>query len=397
MDSIGFTSKAVESVRQGQCAFCKFLSANDTGKTGGHQAGIYIPKNAVSLIFPTPFEKGANHDRWAEIRWMADTITKSRFIYYGRGTRNEYRITHCISDHFDPLDEEHTGALLVLVRREWEAYDGWVLNHEDEINDFLAMLDLDPAQVGGVIETSPQDEQGLQTQIFQTFASTLSNKFPTVDIMSAKAREIQDALFNHKEYTKTRPDRRLLDWLVMEYRLFRYIEDMQFHEKIRQGFSSMEEFLSVANSITNRRKSRAGKSLENHLAAIFTGNCLTFDAQVITEGRKRPDFIFPGGAAYHDPSFNAQNLIVLAAKTTCKDRWRQILNEANRVRDKKKYLCTLQQGVSSKQMQEMLDENVTLVVPAPYIARYPKAYQKDIMSLQSFIDFAKAQEGQRFT
>ena len=159
----------------------------------------------------------------------------------------------------------------------------------------------------------------------------------------------------------------------------------------------MEEFLSVANSITNRRKSRAGKSLENHLAAIFTGNCLTFDAQVVTEGRKRPDFIFPGGAAYHDPSFNAQNLIVLAAKTTCKDRWRQILNEANRVRDKKKYLCTLQQGVSSKQMQEMLDENVTLIVPAPYIVHYPKAYQKDIMSLQRFIDFAKAQEGQRFT
>ena len=397
MDSMSFASQAAESVRRGQCAFCKFLSANDTGKTGGHQAGIYIPKNAVSLIFPTPFDKGANHDRWAEIHWMASEVSKSRFIYYGRGTRNEYRITHCSSNHFDPLDEEHTGGLLVLVRCDWDAYEGWILNHDEEIDDFFAILDLEPAQVGGLIEKSPQNERGLQAQIFQAFTATLSDNFPTAIIMSAKAREIHETLFDHKEYTETQPDRQLLDWLAMEYHLFRYIEDMMFHKTIQQGFSSMEEFLSVANSITNRRKSRAGKSLENHLAAIFTGNCLTFDAQVVTEGRKRPDFIFPGGAAYHDPSFNAQNLIVLAAKTTCKDRWRQILNEANRVRDKKKYLCTLQQGVSSKQMQEMLDENVTLVVPAPYIARYPKAYQKDIMSLQSFIDFAKAQEGQRFT
>ena len=47
----------------------------------------------------------------------------------------------------------------------------------------------------------------------------------------------------------------------------------------------------------------------------------------------------------------------LAAKTTCKDRRRQVINEADRLRDKPKFLCTLQQGISPAQMDEMQAEN----------------------------------------
>ena len=35
---------AIHAALQGKKVFCKFLSANDTGLTGGHQAGIYISK-----------------------------------------------------------------------------------------------------------------------------------------------------------------------------------------------------------------------------------------------------------------------------------------------------------------------------------------------------------------
>mgnify|MGYP002868622352 CR=1 FL=1 len=114
-------------------------------------------------------------------------------------------------------------------------------------------------------------------------------------------------------------------------------------------FKSVDEFVSMANQVLNRRKSRAGKSLEHHLAAIFDENHISYTAQAVTEGNKRPDFIFPSEAAYHDLSFPVQKITSLAAKTTCKDRWRQILNEADRLRDGKKYLCTLQQGISAKE------------------------------------------------
>ena len=68
----------------------------------------------------------------------------------------------------------------------------------------------------------------------------------------------------------------------------------------------------------------------------------------------------------HNQAFFIENLCTLAAKTTCKDRWRQVLNEADRLRDRNKYLCTLQQGISSAQMDEMQTERVILVVPKRY-------------------------------
>lgn len=139
----------------------------------------------------------------------------------------------------------------------------------------------------------------------------------------------------------------------------------------------------------NRRKSRAGKSLEHHLTTLFNGNNLEFTAQAITEGNKRPDFIFPSEKAYHDMTFSTDKLISLAAKTTCKDRWRQVLNEADRLRSKQKFLCTLQQGISSPQLKEMKAENVVLVVPSEYITKYPQQYQSEIWSVKKFIDYVQ--------
>ena len=44
-------------------------------------------------MFDAPGIKGTNKDRFIKIRWQNDFETVSRFIYYGSGTRNEYRIT----------------------------------------------------------------------------------------------------------------------------------------------------------------------------------------------------------------------------------------------------------------------------------------------------------------
>ena len=66
--------------------------------------------------------------------------------------------------------------------------------------------------------------------------------------------------------------------------------------------------------ILNRRKSRAGKSLEHHLSSIFHTNHLRFETQVITEEHKKPDFIFPDGESYHNFEFPAEELIFLGAK-----------------------------------------------------------------------------------
>ena len=87
------TGYAITAVNKARYAFCKFISANDVGVTGAHQAGFYIPKNCWPLMFDAPGIKGTNKDRFIKIRWQNDFETVSRFIYYGSGTRNEYRLT----------------------------------------------------------------------------------------------------------------------------------------------------------------------------------------------------------------------------------------------------------------------------------------------------------------
>ena len=220
-------------------------------------------------------------------------------------------------------------------------------------------------------------------------AAALNGEFPHAKKMSKLARDIHEEIFGNSNNIIDNPDELLLQWIGLEYELFYAIEEERYGKKIRHGFKDMREFLDTANSVMNRRKVRAGKSLECHLEAIFKGNDLLFEREVITEGNKKPDFIFPSGAAYHNPHYDADKLIVLAAKTTCKDRWRQILNEADRMRDKRKYLFTLQQNISSKQLSEMHAENVLLIVPKNYIENYPTEFRNEIFSLTKFINFVK--------
>lgn len=385
--------KAIKAVSDGAKAFCKFLSANDTGETGGHQAGIYIAKPAILILFDKACERGTNCERWVKIHWYDYKTIDTRFIYYGSKTRDEYRITN-FGKGFPFLKPEYTGALFVLVQSKAskEDYEGFILNTEDDINEFLEAFNLTPAETNNLIATNNVDLDIREKQEIYGFISYLQADFPNSEIMSAKARDIQNAVYDHIEYVVSNPDQKLLDWTNMEYKLFRAVEHVRYGEAIRNGFNDVEDFITLANQVLNRRKSRAGKSFEHHLASLFDGNAIQYTAQAITEGHKKPDFIFPSEEAYHDTSFSVENIISLAAKTTCKDRWRQVLNEADRLRDKNKFLCTMQQGITSAQMDEMQSEKVILVVPKPYIKTYPKDKQDRIWTIKKFIDYVKEKE-----
>lgn len=387
-----YSGRAMEAVLGGEISFCKFLSANDTGLTGGHQAGIYIPKSSAYILFSEPGIKGENKDKWVKIKWQEDFETNSRFIYYGKGTRNEYRITN-FGRNFPFLESEYTGALFILVKVCSDEYLGYVLNTDSDIEKFLEAFCISPTETNKLIDTGNIKSEKHEQIIVQKFIENLEIDFPASEVMSAAAREIHNKVYNHTEYIKTNPDKKIIEWTDMEYYLFRQLEYSRYGKCINAGFASVDEFIKMANVVLNRRKSRAGKSLENHLSAIFDGNGIEYSAQAVTEGNKKPDFIFPSKEAYHDIKFSVDKLVSLAAKTTCKDRWRQILNEADRLKGKPKYLFTLQQGISSAQMDEMHEENVVLVVPQPYIKTYPADRQNRIMTLLQFIQYLKVMEG----
>jgi len=385
---INYAAQAIQAVSQGKKAYCKFLSANDTGVTSSHQSGIYVTKSASSILFDTPGVRGTNKDRQVRIRWQESFETDTRFIYYGQGTRNEYRITRGVPF----LSSEYTGSLFVLVEKGNDYFEGYVLNTEEEINQFLDAFSLGPTETGQLIEPLQNSSENIEAVAFDSFISSVKTDFPTSEEMSRAARSIHDNIYNHLELITANPDSKLVDWTDLEYRLFRAFEYNRYGNLITQGFYNIENFISTANQVLNRRKSRAGKSLEHHLAAIFDGNNLKYEAQAVTEGNKRPDFLFPSQKAYHDFSFPTDNIITLAAKTTCKDRWRQILNEADRLKNHTKFLCTLQQGISVSQMDEMRDENVILVVPRKYIITYPGERRDQIWTVKKFVEFVCEKE-----
>ncbi|MBR4750985.1 MAG: hypothetical protein IK077_04430 [Thermoguttaceae bacterium] len=383
---------AIQAALKGKVVFCKFLSANDTGSTGAHQAGVYISKPSIPILFDEPGVKGENKERWVKVKWHDDFETDTRFIYYGQGTRNEYRITN-FGRGFPFLRPDYTGALFVFVKCDADNYQGYVLNTEEDINQFLDAFGISPTETNRLIETRLIQPEEHEKVAIEEFISNLTVEFPSSEEMSAAARRIHDAVFDHQEFIRTNPDRKLLDWTDAEYRLFRALEYARYREILSNGFASVEDFIAIANQVLNRRKSRAGKSLEHHLSAIFDGNDLRYQEQAVTEGNKKPDFLFPSHEAYHDLTFPTDKLISLAAKTTCKDRWRQVINEADRLRGKNKFLCTLQQGISAAQMDEMQMERVILVVPKPYIATYPRDRQDRIWTLDKFVGYVREVEG----
>lgn len=386
-----YTEKAIQAVRNSSLAYCRFLTANDTGLTGGHQSGIYIAKPAVPIIFDEPGIRGNNKDRRARIRWQDGSETNARFIYYGQGSRNEYRITN-FGQNFPYLRPDYTGALFVLAKCGAGDYLGFVLNTEEDIEEFLDAFGMSPAETNRLIRTGniqEEDQEEKEKLAIQKYINGLKTDFPFTAEMAEAARDIQNRVYDHEEFVHTNPDRKIINWVNTEYAIFRAIEQARYGETVAHGFATVDDFVNLANEILNRRKSRAGKSLEHHLAAIFNGNGLKYSAQAITEGKNRPDFIFPSQEAYQQKAFPLNKLAVLAAKRTCKDRWRQILTESKLMRDRPKYLFTLQQGMSPAQMDEMHDKNVVLVVPKPYIATYPADRRDRIWTLYKFISYVR--------
>ena len=184
------------------------------------------------------------------------------------------------------------------------------------------------------------------------------------------------------------PDAALIEWMETEESAFRQLERHIVQEKLKVGFGEngddVDEFVRFSLSVQNRRKSRSGHAFENHIEVILDKNHLGFKRGARTEGKQKPDFLFPGTDSYQDHHFPEDKLRILGAKTTCKDRWRQVLAEADRI--KHKHLISLEPAISEAQTEEMRNKNLQLVIPEPIQATYQKSQISWLMSFKDFID-----------
>lgn len=219
----------------------------------------------------------------------------------------------------------------------------------------------------------------------------LGAKFPSSRDFSALARKHRPDIDPRED-----ADAALLAWVEFEEALFRRMERHIVAARLQAGFvrdddADVDGFLRFSLSVQNRRKSRMGLSLENHVEALFLALGVSHARGARTEGNSKPDFLFPGAAAYADPNFDAGRLSMLGVKSSLKDRWRQVLAEASRI--ERKHLLTLEPGVSTRQTDEMRRNNLQLVAPRALHATFSDEQARWLMTLREFTDLMKRRGG----
>lgn len=220
-----------------------------------------------------------------------------------------------------------------------------------------------------------QNDEDILSEMIQKFGGQL----PATSVFSAYAR----SLSKYTDATEANADEVIVDWYNTEEYLFHIFETYLINNRLNQPYTP-NSLLEYAKSVLNRRKSRAGKGLENHLEELFLSRYVKFSKTPLTEGKSRPDFLFPSIEAYKDPKTPERLLHMLGVKTTCKDRWRQILVEADRIREK--HLFTMQPAISQAQTDEMAKHEVKLVVPRSLHCTFSKQQQSWLMNVEDFIE-----------
>lgn len=381
--------------------YVKRLSGNDTLANGAHQAGPHINKDFLFRIFPSLNTRATkNPDVWFRINLASDPDSRDvRAVYYNnkffenpKSGRDEARITGFGGATSALLDPESTGALTVFafeLNAEGLALgcEAWVCRNE--VEEDIAEDRVGPIEPGKNLVWPPQPLPLIpENQHTRTSCSLRDDEIPPVWLIKfPTAQELVDKAVQLCPELRLNPDARLLRRRDCEFEIFKSVERAVELPRIQAGFSSVDDFVARAQSILQRRKARSGRSLELHVCKIFVEERLKegthFAYQPESEPNKWPDFLFPSEAAYRDDDFPAARLRMLAVKTTCKDRWRQIVKEADRI--PRKHLLTLQQGVSENQFREMVESGVQLVVPARIFKSFPESVRPHLQSLESFI------------
>lgn len=374
--------------------YLKRLSANDTLANKTHQAGPYIPKDLLFRVLPGLNNREAENPR-VQIDAFVDSGTEVRSvtaIWYNRLTRNEARVTGWGGGASALLDPDSTGALAAFVFENGATASGataihvWVCSgYQDEMFEDV----VGPVDPGKAITWRPGEPISLfAADSVRTSCSLKPSEMPPhwLERFPTAAEIVKRSVDLQRLQSQT-PDDRLIRRRKCEFEIFKSVEEALEGPKVEAGFASLDEFLTLAQTILQRRKSRSGRSLELHAREIFLEEGLVehqqFSHGATSEGDKKPDFLFPSAQAYGDENFPKERLRMLAAKTTARDRWRQVLNEADRVSTK--HLLTLQEGVSENQFAEMEAASLQLVIPASLIDAFPASIRPKLMTLDSFI------------
>jgi hypothetical protein len=129
---------------------------------------------------------------------------------------------------------------------------------------------------------------------------------------------------------------------------------------IRSLIDNIGEIDRLMLSASQQRKSRAGYSFEHHIEAMLVDGRLPFAKQVVMDAKKRPDFVLPSLAQFRNPAEGTPPGLILSAKTTLRERWKQVQRE---MAGRDLYLATVDESIAANAIEDMASLGIILVVP----------------------------------
>lgn len=404
--------------------FIKKLSRNDCvwadGAEFGHQNGVYIPREiretdffpalrninpAKPHIFETPFSTF-----WPE---TGEFKTSNLKHYSNKGT--EMHFTGVPKEYFAELTPASLLIGGVLKRSHSESHHWFMVidSASDEAEILETMFDLNADFHFGIftpesVSRAPQDESAqlieelsasLKSGNLTSFIASVS-QLPPSSLLASQAQ--QEYLSQHRlkkldPYVIENPGDAIMKISRdIEYKLYKRAElrhraaevvriitekNTDLVTAVVRGFPELDAtFLSASQ----HRKSRAGRSFEQHIGQLLTDGNISFEEQAVTGGR-RPDFVLPSMITLTDATRSFDDALVLSAKTTLRERWKQIALEKFNC---SLFLATVDDRVSADAINDMQRQEICLVVPESLKKAKETCYKnkENVITFRAFFD-----------
>lgn len=155
-----------------------------------------------------------------------------------------------------------------------------------------------------------------------------------------------------------------------------------------RGFPDLD---AVFLSASQQRKTRAGRSFENHIACMLRDGSIRFTEQAVLGGR-RPDFVMPDSKTLTQKDRAPLEALVLSAKTTLRERWKQVHHEKLNCEI---FLATVDDRVPASVIAALAAQGIRLVVPESLKADKSESCYAKHTDVISFGEFFTREIGSR--
>lgn len=147
------------------------------------------------------------------------------------------------------------------------------------------------------------------------------------------------------------------------------------------GTVDFQEMNELMMSLSQSRRSRAGKAFEAIFSVLFYRLGYPYSDQVDIDGAK-PDFVMPSEEHFRRSPLDS---IIFTAKRTLRERWRQVVTEANKGYGF--FLATFDDKITANQIQQAANHKIYIVVTDTL--KQEKSHYQDAPNVLTFEDFLR--------